>query len=260
MRRAAFGAAVAAVAAAGGLGAVAARAQGTLPACGRFPVAEATHACSCGPAGRSGSVWGSGPYTTDSDLCTAARHAGMIGAEGGTVFAIRTAGQPKYDGSVRNGITSRSWGRFDTSMVFGPPPPNLAGAAGPVPTPGPTPTPAPVPAPTPAPTPLLPAPEVAAAPAGTIAACSRLDPVAVETVCTCAPGQGTGAPVWGSGPYLGASDLCAAARHAEVIGLQGGTISVIRVPPLTSYRASERNGIASMDWGEGDDSFIVNAN
>jgi hypothetical protein len=37
-------------------------------------------------------------------------------------------------------------------------------------------------------------------------------------------------------------------------------ISVIRVPGLTSYRGSERGGIKTDDWGEYNDSFIVNAN
>jgi hypothetical protein len=38
--------------------------------------------CRC-PDASNGPVWGSNPYTTDSNLCRAAMHAGAIGAAGG---------------------------------------------------------------------------------------------------------------------------------------------------------------------------------
>ncbi len=68
--------------------------------CGPFPVGEATLACAC-PAGfASGSVWGSGPYTADSDVCTAALHAGVIGPEGGKVMALAAEGLETYTGPM----------------------------------------------------------------------------------------------------------------------------------------------------------------
>jgi hypothetical protein len=36
-----------------------------------------------------GDVGGSAPYSTDSDICRAAQHAGVLGPEGGEVTAIR---------------------------------------------------------------------------------------------------------------------------------------------------------------------------
>lgn len=68
--------------------------------------------------GLSYSVWGTDDYTTDSSICTAAVHAGVIQAgEGGKVKVSITAGKPSYDGSERNGVTSRRWGNYDSSFT-----------------------------------------------------------------------------------------------------------------------------------------------
>ncbi|HMO06465.1 MAG TPA: LCCL domain-containing protein [Paracoccaceae bacterium] len=201
-----------------------AAAQG-LPECGRYPLAEPTYTCSC-PAGPArGSVWGSGPYTADSDICTAARHAGMITDDGGAVMALRLDGLGEYPASERNGVRTSRWGRYDTSIMVAP-----AMAA---------------------------APTAPAVPEGPVA-CTTLGPD-VETRCTCDENGANGA-IWGAGPYTSDSDLCTAARHAGAIGLAGGEISVIRAPGLTSYKSTERNGILSMEWGEYGESFFVNAN
>lgn len=212
-------------------------------ACGRYPAPQETYSCNCATVDLTALIWGSGPYTTDSDLCTAAVHAGVIGPEGGPVVARLIAGESSYPASSANGVTSQRWGRYDSSIAFDPPA-------------------APVTAPV---RPALPtfttARDTPSAPAaGGEEVCTGLNFDAVETVCRCEPGQGTGATVWGSGPYVAGSDLCAAARHAEVIGLDGGVIAVIRLPGLTSYRGSERGGIKSEDWEEYNESFVVNAN
>ncbi|QYK43213.1 MAG: hypothetical protein KF887_09010 [Paracoccaceae bacterium] len=191
-----------------------------LPACGRYPVADDTYTCACPANAPTRSAWGSGPYTADSDICTAARHAGMITEEGGAVMAFKLDGMAEYPGSAMNGVTTSRWGRYNVSIAF-----------------------APVAAET----------EVAAG--GT---CSTLGPD-VETRCTC-EANGVNHAIWGAGPYTTDSDLCTAARHAGAIGLAGGEISVIRAPGLTSYKATERNGILSMEWGQYGESFIVNAN
>ena len=64
----------------------------------------------------SGTVWGSGPYTADSNLCHAARHAGAIGSAGGVVNVTPAPGQSSYAGSSRNGVTTSSWGSYDSSF------------------------------------------------------------------------------------------------------------------------------------------------
>ncbi|SHK23806.1 LCCL domain-containing protein [Shimia gijangensis] len=86
------------------------------PYCGAYPAAEAEYLCECLPNSAQGSVWGSGPYTADSSICAAARHAGVIDTQGGLVQTIRRPGQNSYEGSVANGITTSGWGAYATSF------------------------------------------------------------------------------------------------------------------------------------------------
>lgn len=71
----------------------------------------------CSPGGTPGSVWGSGPYTDDSSVCTAAVHAGVITvAEGGPVTVEIAPGQESYKGSTANGVTTSDYGSFGGSF------------------------------------------------------------------------------------------------------------------------------------------------
>lgn len=64
----------------------------------------------------TGSLWGSKAYTLDSTLAVAAVHAGALnGGETGTVVVTITEGRPSYDGTVRNGARSSSWGTYEKS-------------------------------------------------------------------------------------------------------------------------------------------------
>ncbi len=192
-----------------------ASAQSDLPACGRLPSGVASYECTC-PAGGSGaSVWGSGPYTADSDICTAARHAGAIGADGGAVAVSVLPGEASYSGSEANGVKTSDWGSYSQSIA-------VKGLS-------------------------------------EVAACGNFPQGESEITCSCPAGSGTGS-VWGSGPYTSDSDLCGAARHAGVIGLDGGTITVFGFDGLASYKGSERNGIRTQDWAEYGESIIIDAN
>ena len=64
-------------------------------------------------------VAGSGPYTDDSSICTAAVHAGAIHAkDGGNVTIEIRPGQARYVGSDRNYIKSGDYaGTWDGSFV-----------------------------------------------------------------------------------------------------------------------------------------------
>jgi len=68
-----------------------------------------------------GSVWGGadGIYTDDSRLGKAAVHAGllMVGQEG-IVKVTLVAGQQKYTGNTRNGITTTNYGAYQGSYKF----------------------------------------------------------------------------------------------------------------------------------------------
>jgi len=64
-------------------------------------------------------VAGSGPYTDDSSICTAAVHAGVIHAkDGGEVIIEIRPGQARYAGSDRNYIKSGDYdGTWDGSFI-----------------------------------------------------------------------------------------------------------------------------------------------
>lgn len=57
-----------------------------------------------------GTVWGSGPYTDDSNLAMAAVHAGLV-TVGETAIIVKTSAGylSTYTGSTRNNVTSQSW-------------------------------------------------------------------------------------------------------------------------------------------------------
>jgi hypothetical protein len=75
--------------------------------------------CSCAPDhGSTAPFWGNGPYTADSDLCSAARHAGIVGEHGGVIKVLRVQGLESYWGSTSNGWTSQEWGTFNSSIIF----------------------------------------------------------------------------------------------------------------------------------------------
>ena len=63
-----------------------------------------------------GSVWGTDIYTGDSSLAIAAVHAGAIAA-GETAVVRVTVVRPlnRYQGSVRNGVSSHDYERFGTA-------------------------------------------------------------------------------------------------------------------------------------------------
>ena len=78
--------------------------------------------CTCSAeATRTGPVWGSDFYTSDSRICRAALHAGVIPADGGIVSVEPAPGQPSYTGNVSNGVTSSNYGPWGASFIFGHP-------------------------------------------------------------------------------------------------------------------------------------------
>ena len=73
----------------------------------------------CPQGGQVGVVWGTDMYTDDSSVCTAGVHAGLITvAAGGPLTYTVRKGLASYVSSVRNGITSSSWGANAGSFCF----------------------------------------------------------------------------------------------------------------------------------------------
>jgi hypothetical protein len=64
-------------------------------------------------------IYGTEIYTSDSEIGTAAVHAGLIdAASGGTVTVEYVAGQDSYTSTEANGITSEDYGSWDHSYKF----------------------------------------------------------------------------------------------------------------------------------------------
>jgi len=74
--------------------------------------------CACEPSAATGSVYGSHPFTTDSSICAAAKHAGLLKDAKTTVTAKKAAGCSTYVGSEANGVKTTSWGTYPNSFVF----------------------------------------------------------------------------------------------------------------------------------------------
>ena len=73
----------------------------------------------CPPNGELDIVWGSGVYTDDSSVCSAAVHAGLITlANGGEVTVEMRDGEDRYISTSRNGVTTSSFGSWGGSFVF----------------------------------------------------------------------------------------------------------------------------------------------
>jgi len=63
-------------------------------------------------------IHGTGAYSSDSPLCTAAAHAGKIGEDGGVVTIQLNPGIERYVGSEQNGVTSADRPATKRSFVF----------------------------------------------------------------------------------------------------------------------------------------------
>ena len=77
-----------------------------------------TYKFQCPEGGEPSAVWGSDIYTADSSICTAAVHAGIITLDKGGVVTIEfRPGRSTYGSTVRNGITSNTFGEYPHSFV-----------------------------------------------------------------------------------------------------------------------------------------------
>jgi hypothetical protein len=67
---------------------------------------------------KTGNVWGSNPYTSDSVVCLAALHSGHVTKEGGLFIAKRGGPLESFVGSVKNGVNTQSYGSFDHLLIL----------------------------------------------------------------------------------------------------------------------------------------------
>lgn len=69
----------------------------------------------------AGSLWGTDIYTGDSALAVAAVHAGLL--KPGETAVVKVSVErplPKYQGSIRNGVTSHDYGQYGTAYRLSP--------------------------------------------------------------------------------------------------------------------------------------------
>lgn len=175
----------------------------------------------CPPGARSrGDVYGTDAYTDDSSVCTAAVHAGVITPDrGGVVTVVIDRGREAYEGTPRNGVDSRSFGKFSGSFTFA-----QKGPEGQVDW-------------------------------GTSAAGLSLVNRPLTVIC---PPQGKSTAVWGTDTYTDDSSICSAAVHAGVITFEaGGRVTIEDVGAQESHTGSERNGVSSREFASWPRSFRV---
>ena len=184
----------------------------------------------CSPGGTAHSVWGSDIYTTDSSICTAAVHSGLITyQQGGDVTIELRPGRPVYGASERNGVTTSDYGSYQHSFVFKTPNTEAIVREADEQT-----------------------PVLWNTSAGILSA---------ETGKTykfkCPPG-GKESSVWGTDIYTADSSICNAAVHAGKLTMEsGGSVTIELRPGESSYKGSTRNGIKTNDYGAYGRSFVV---
>jgi len=179
--------------------------------------------CSCNKTEGQHDVWGTDVYTDDSALCHAAKHFGAIGEAGGIIHVRRAPGRGSYAGSTRNGFTSRDYGAWDRSIVFD-------------------------------------SADTVAKSLGGVSICPtqyNAREAGWSGECRCMGGE-TGV-VWGTDIYTSDSVVCRAARHAGVVGPDGGVIRVTAAPGQQSYAGSSRNGVQTDSYASWPASFRVTA-
>ena len=184
-----------------------------------------TYELTCTSGGKADSVWGTGTYTDDSSICTAAVQMGLITfAEGGDVTYEIGPAKDSFDGGTANGVTSQRYGPFEGSFTFPDAPPgSVEFAAG------------------------------AESWARNLTDQRGKDGTKVTVVCSA---DGQAGSVWGSGPYTDDSSVCTAAVHAGLITLaEGGTVNVEVAAGESSYTGSAAHGVTSSDYGAFDGSF-----
>jgi hypothetical protein len=174
----------------------------------------------------TGSIWGSDVYTDDSDLATAAVHAGVLkDGERGRVRITITAPQDSYLGSDRHGVLSEDWGHWDGAFRIAKAGPMADVAKDPLP----------------------------------LAATSTLEGSGLKEGDV-RRFRVTGAQgiVWGTDLYTTDSSVAAAAVHAGVLKIgETSNIKVIIKPGQLSYAGTSRNGITTSAWGGYHQSFKV---
>jgi LCCL domain-containing protein len=189
-----------------------------------------TFTLACSPGGTEHSVWGSDIYTTDSSICTAGVHSGLITYhQGGDVTIELRPGRTIYGSSERNGGTTSSYGSYPHSFVFKTPNTETVVREAEDQTPVLWNTPA-----------------------------SMVSFETGKTYKFKCPSSGKESSVWGTDIYTLDSSICNAAVHAGKLMMEsGGSVTIELRSGESSYKGTTRNGITTNDYGKYGQSFVV---
>lgn len=187
----------------------------------------ATGQVECAANGTFGSVWGTGTYTSDSSVCTAAVHYGWIAhGDGGVVSFRQVPGLDAYSGSAQNGVTTSDYGSWNSSFQITSASPIASGVR-------------------------------------QIAWGDNADTLGVAGsvgeyfTFACPPGSVGGGSVWGTDVYTSDSAICAAATHrGHISAASGGIVTIVVLGSQPSYTGSNRNGVGSSNYPEWPRSYI----
>ena len=181
------------------------------------------------PGGSDLAIWGTGVYTGDSNVGTAAVHSGLITfEEGGRVYFKILEGRSYYRGSTQKGVTSITYGSWPLSFVFTDKKGNLLEED------------------------IL---EEYVIDWQTNA--DFLNLFVGEEVTVSLPPGGTEETIWGSGPYSSDSPIGTAAVHAGKISFEGGgevTIQFIGEAPR--FNGSTKHGVTSESFNDQMEAYI----
>lgn len=189
-----------------------------------------TFTLACSPGGTAHSVWGSDIYTTDSSICTAAVHSGLMTyQQGGAVTIEVRPGRPVYGCSERNGVTTGCYGQYRQSFIFKTPDTEAV---------------------------VREAEDQTPVTWNTSASMVNFE-IGKTWKIKC-PSDGKEGSVWGTDIYTLDSSICNAAAHAGKLTRESGGSATIELRPgESSYKGTTRNGIRSSDYGAYGRSFVV---
>jgi len=206
------------------------------------------------PGGDPLPVWGTDVYTSDSSIGTAAVHAGLITfSSGGTVTIEIVPGDESYLGTDRNGVSTVSYGAWDSGFVFIDNNGNRIYSA-------PVPAYKPVQADDPGEAAEFEEPAVQEGPAEDITwgfTVSGMETEPGQVLTFRLPPDGSEYSVWGTDVYTDDSCIGTAAVHAGLITFSsGGRVTIQIREGAESYLGTFRNGVTSTDYGAWGGSFV----
>ncbi len=219
----------------------------------------------------STSLWGTDIYTADSYICSTALHASVLDRSGGRVTIEMLPGQNSYAGTKRNGVSTRSYGKYTASYRFvNPRNVDSSGASAsdsnPVNTDRSTPRSgnsfkrdasailgglglgklgqA--------------VGQLTGEDIGECRAASKWRGTGKALSCSCPANTANTGSVWGTDVYTDDSYICKAALHAGRIDRSGGQVSLQMLPGQSSYAGTKRNGVTTMSYGSYSGSYRFN--